>query len=656
MSSVTPSAGNGPADPRRGHPTRTRGARAPKQLVTRKGAGGKLRIGDNWNVITIIALSQNNPLKAIAEFVENSIDARASTITVIRGKERGETYLKIVDDGEGIPRDASGVPDFTYVATHIGDSLKRTLKEKGAQGIQGEFGIGLLSFWTVGESLILSSSGLDGKTYQMEMRKNEPGYTIVARKALFSHTGTELLVRPLLPGLRQLSGEKIQNYLASELRDRIRKTGVRIRILDRAAKKELEVQPRQFTGRLLHELRSIPSELGEIYLELYLNSKGPDNFVSLFRSGTRVVSSLTEIDTLNEEPWNMGFLQGMIDAPFLQLTPGTRTGIIHDESFEALHRALETVQAQLQNIIAREKDAEEEQASRNILKSVQKAFKEAFLTLPPEDYQWFDLHTGPRSGGPAGGVRGGAASAMASSQTGDAGEGTAADGSELLRAADEGGGGSDPAQQLEEPEGEREFFNFPGPLFSAIISPSSVVMKVKAERGFRCVPRDKSRRTIEEGVEIRWSIREGQGRLSSEIGEIVAFTAPAEPGLCILESISTQGNTVIRSEAIVTVSESLIERDAGSGDKSGKGLPGYTFLRVPGELWRSRYDEKNNLIVVNNGHRDYLYAAQKHTRKLKYICRLFAKELVLANFPGFDSRELLERVIELSLYAEENLR
>ena len=59
---------------------------------------------------------------------------------------------------------------------------------------------------------------------------------------------------------------------------------------------------------------------------------------------------------------------------------------------------------------------------------------------------------------------------------------------------------------------------------------------------------------------------------------------------------------------------------------------------------------------MNNGHRDYLYAAQKHSRKLKYICRLFAKELVLANFPGFDSRELLERVIELSLYAEENLR
>ena len=44
---------------------------------------GKLRIGDNWNAIRIIALSQSNPLKAVAEFVENSIDARAGAIVRI---------------------------------------------------------------------------------------------------------------------------------------------------------------------------------------------------------------------------------------------------------------------------------------------------------------------------------------------------------------------------------------------------------------------------------------------------------------------------------------------------------------------------------------------------------------------------------------------
>src|SRR3990172_5344063 len=88
---------------------------------------GKLKIGDDWNAIRIIALSQSNPLKAIAEFVENSIDADAKTVTITRGREHGAHYLAIKDDGNGVLRDADGLPDFKYVATHICDSIKRQI-------------------------------------------------------------------------------------------------------------------------------------------------------------------------------------------------------------------------------------------------------------------------------------------------------------------------------------------------------------------------------------------------------------------------------------------------------------------------------------------------------------------------------------------------
>src|SRR2546430_9090666 len=97
-------------------------------------ARGKLKIGDDWNAITIIALSQSSPLKAIAELVENSIDAKARAVTITRGREHGWHYLAIRDDGEGVPRDAQGRPDFRYVATHICDSVKRRMKADGASG------------------------------------------------------------------------------------------------------------------------------------------------------------------------------------------------------------------------------------------------------------------------------------------------------------------------------------------------------------------------------------------------------------------------------------------------------------------------------------------------------------------------------------------
>ena len=131
-----------------------RGSKSTKFRGLKAADRGRLKIGDDWNAIRIIALSQSNPLKAVAELVENSIDAHAKTITITRGREHGEHYLSIKDDGDGVPRDEHGKPNFTYVATHICDSIKRRLKTEGAgSGLQGEFGIGLLSFWTIGEDL-----------------------------------------------------------------------------------------------------------------------------------------------------------------------------------------------------------------------------------------------------------------------------------------------------------------------------------------------------------------------------------------------------------------------------------------------------------------------------------------------------------------------
>jgi hypothetical protein len=78
--------------------------------------------------------------------------------------------------------------------------------------------------------------------------------------------------------------------------------------------------------------------------------------------------------------------------------------------------------------------------------------------------------------------------------------------------------------------------------------------------------------------------------------------------------------------------------------------------RGAAELWRSKFDLDQNVIVINSGHRDFVFASRNRALKMRYIARLFAKELVYKNFPGYSSAELLERMVELMLYTEENLR
>jgi hypothetical protein len=56
--------------------------------------------------------------------------------------------------------------------------------------LQGEFGIGLLSFWTVGDELTMTSTGADQRAYQMVMHKGDPGYTVAPKRALFGEAGS----------------------------------------------------------------------------------------------------------------------------------------------------------------------------------------------------------------------------------------------------------------------------------------------------------------------------------------------------------------------------------------------------------------------------------------------------------------------------------
>jgi hypothetical protein len=410
------------------------------------------------------------------------------------------------------------------------------------------------------------------------------------------------------------------------LRDRIRHSGVRIAVVDKIARKQYAVEPRQYEGRLLRHLPAVRATAGDVYVELYMSEPRETNHVALFRHGTRVFEDISVIDELAKSPWTTRYLQGHIDAPFLNLTPGTRSGIIHDETYIALLEALLPLEANLTELLEAQRQAEEEQASRELLQTIQRAFREAFLALPAEEYDWFDIHSRAQraSGGSLRNV----------------------DLTEKLVAG---------ATEPENSNGkQRQFFEFAGPLFTVAISPASSVVRVGEQRILRALPYDRSRRRVDSDLTFAWEVMEGGGAFEHRHNQVATFIAPAEPGLVRVTVMVSQNDTKRSAEALITVTRELLSQ-IGATTIESQGLPGYTFESAPGESWRSRYDLSRNVIVINNGHRDFVYVARTRALKLRYLIRLYAKELVLRNFVGLPPDQLLERMVELSLRTEENL-
>jgi hypothetical protein len=135
-------------------------------------------------------------------------------------------------------------------------------------------------------------------------------------------------------------------------------------------------------------------------------------------------------------------------------------------------------------------------------------------------------------------------------------------------------------------------------LHSVVISPATSTLGVNQSRRFRALPRDRSRRRVEQDLLFTWQIAEGSGTLSSTSDQEVSFQAPSSPGLVRLFVTISQHDVRCSAEALITVADSIDEAISRVVVNT-RGLPGYTFERAAGELWRSRCDSERNLIVVN---------------------------------------------------------
>ena len=237
--------------------------------------------------------------------------------------------------------------------------------------------------------------------------------------------------------------------------------------------------------------------LGDIYVELYLNEPSDSNGVALYRRGSRVIDDLTLLDHFARAPWNLRYLQGHLDASFISLTPGTRTGIIYDSAYITLCEGLQPLEAKLIEIIDAQRRAEEEQASL--------ASSRVPSNVPSGRQCW---PCRPRNM---------IGSTFMRERFGQCPMGRRRPTGVWNRKALE-----EPFPGATEPSEERrrQFFEFAGPLFSVAVSPVSSIVRVGTTKELRALPRDRSRRRVEEDLEFHLATgrRPGQAHRRTRSG------------------------------------------------------------------------------------------------------------------------------------------
>jgi hypothetical protein len=590
-----------------------------------------LKPADPFDLLRLIARSQSDPRKAVAELVQNSLDAGATHVALTRLNAKGKRALSILDDGRGVFPDLSREDALRRIATTIGRSYKARLSpaERHRQMTLGKYGIGLLGFWSIGRFMEIRSrvGGSQAWVLRMEEDHGDAELAPLSGRLSLPETFTEVVIHEVHAAADpQLLPRRLAVYLAGELRGQLLARDVELLIHDRIgrglAQKRIRVQPQRFQGLPVE----IPTELpiagfAPARVELYLvpaDEVRPAR-VALACGGATVLDDMAAVDGTDapREPWSLGRFEGVIDVPDLQVAPSTRRSFVPNEASRAFLDALPGLEARCRAILAADAEQRAHAQHDDDARDLRRMFRRVRLTLP--QYALFSVKRG--SDAPADGVDG----------TTEGLDGVTPKVDPL-----EGSTVADLAVATAAAPSSPDAFLFPvGPLSAVEIRPRRSVLAPGAERALKAVARDADGREIEGDVGFEWALA-GAGSIAPE-GATVVYTAPADPCEATATVVARQDGRSAEAAALLRVTDA-----AKGGDE---GIPEPKPVAASAEPWRSRIQDGE--WQYNTSHPDYRRVQDDARRRLRYLVHLFAKELVVRNFGDPSHADLLERMVEV---------
>jgi hypothetical protein len=576
-----------------------------------------LKARDPFELIRWLAYSQPDPRKALAELVQNSLDAGAKSVRITRGQEESSTCLKIFDDGGGVIPEMERRDALQYVATHIGHSRKRHLspQERLSLMTQGQYGIGLLGFWSLGERLEMRSAVPGDRPHRLVLYRDRPGYVIepLREHLPLGDLWTEVVVFDLdEAAITATSGKRSADYLAAELRGQLLARSVDVTIEDRltrgSAGKIVPVAPAPLLGRPIAGIDGVEVPgfgMAKLDVGLWDGSLDDAPGIAVYCGGTRVADRFHDLKALalDRLPWTDPRLTGTVEYPHFSVPPGSREGVLPDDAALAFSRALKTVEQPIQDALRQHEEALAERAERSMLSDLRGAFEEVARRRP-------GLALLPvRRPEP---VSTGSAADTARSKT------------------------------RRRPPGLLP----PGPLAEIVVTPEPIALSRGGSIAVTISARDAMGYEVADRVSVRWNTAGAFATVVPADGDDLGaiLTAGDVPGRGLLRAIAKGSGREVEAVIEYEILANAISRDPRSG------IPDPLWVHDEAGDWRSRL--LDGRFEVNTSHPD-CRAADTTPAKLRYLSLLLAKEIALHNAGfGASCEEVLDVAVGLAAGAE----
>jgi len=574
-------------------------------------------------------MQSTNPLRSIKELIDNSIDtyARDPTYSPKKGKvvkieiNRNGTrpYIKVYDNALGWEPDSSGKPNFEFSVQHIGDSIKKYLKEyqkARKEGVAiGQYALGLLSFWALGNRLTVFSrcrlpDGRIGNCSKMVWLRlvEEAKITddVKPPEELAKDSGCVVIVDQLETARMHLvTGNQLQKYLARACRSRLMKTGVTVVV--HYKEKRYMVKPMKYEGiRFPVKQFHTKGGFGAIELELYLfppRVESTDEYrVPIFAKGAKVYDDITQIEELDIHPWNAKKIYGQIDYPYGTITP-SRNAFVNDPFLEAFIRSMkeitEKISKQIEEIEARKR----KRHRKKFYNAFKKTWQEILNSLPEE---WQRKKEGGR-----------------------------------LRKLEE----------TKKPKVE------PGPMYRLEISPENAQVQCKTIQSFSAKPYDANGNLVRDpDIIYYWEIEPSNlGQLKKDMHRTCILQAGRQENIARLAVTAFQ--YIDKSGKEITIHKTastniwVVDKLSKKPQRPPPGDRPPLLEEIPlAEEIHSNYLPKTNVVQVNNEHKDYKVAEKRSPEALyKYINYCYCKEIAVDRWKDLvtDHHELSERITDL---------